>query len=208
MAAPKALVDVGDLALEVVDQHDRGGDVPPPRFWQLEPLEQLPPLDPEQVGDRARLAEVDQARVDPVLEHRAVLHQLQTKAGQLALLADPGIGEPDRRHQVAVAQDRQHLRVDPVGLAGQGSEALDLVGVGDLDLPAFLFERVVDQPGAGHRLDHRADRLMVDLVDPTGEPPQRVGVGWRGQLVQLLSGLGEQTHLDLLSAEIQSGVQH
>ncbi|MGH2716629.1 MAG: hypothetical protein ACRDM7_22635 [Thermoleophilaceae bacterium] len=208
MAAPKALVDVGDLALEVVDQHDRGGDVPPPRFRHLEPLEQLPPTDPEQVGDRARLAEVDQARVDPVLEHRAVLHQMQTKVRQLALLADPRVGQPDRRHQVAVAQDRQHPRVDLVGLAGQGSQALDLLGVGDLDLPALLLKRVVDQPGAGHRLDHRADRLTVDLVDPTGQPPQRVAVRWRGQLVQLLSRLGEQTHVDLPSAEIQPGVQH
>ncbi|MGE5747079.1 MAG: hypothetical protein ACM33U_07455 [Solirubrobacterales bacterium] len=49
--------------------------------------------------------------------------------------------------------------------------------------PAFLLERVVDEAGAGHRLDHRADGLTVDLLDAAGEPAQRVGVGWRGELV-------------------------
>ena len=46
-------VDVGDLALEVVDQRDRGGDVAAPGLGDLEALEQLAALDPEQVGDRA-----------------------------------------------------------------------------------------------------------------------------------------------------------
>jgi hypothetical protein len=43
--------------------------------------------------------------------------------------------------------------------------------VGDLDLPALPLERVVDEAGAGHRLDHGADRLVVDLLDAAGEPP-------------------------------------
>jgi hypothetical protein len=60
-------------------------------------------LDSEQVGDRAGLAEVDQRRVDPVLERRLVLEQVKAKAGQLALFAYPGVGEPDRRHQLALA---------------------------------------------------------------------------------------------------------
>jgi hypothetical protein len=78
-------------------------------FGHLKSFEQPPSLDPEQVGDRAGPAEVDQGRVDSVLEHRAVLDQVQTKAGQLALLADPRIGQPDRRHQVAMREDREHL---------------------------------------------------------------------------------------------------
>ena len=45
-------------------------------------------------------------RVDPVLQHRAVLDQVKAKAGQLALLSNPGVGKPDRRHQVAVAERR------------------------------------------------------------------------------------------------------
>jgi hypothetical protein len=68
-------------------------------------------------------------------------------------------------------------------LQAKRGEALDLLGVGDLDLPALLLERVVDQAGAGHRLDEGADGLSVDLLDPPGEPSQRVGVGWRCQLV-------------------------
>jgi hypothetical protein len=66
---------------------------------------------------------------------------------------------------------------DLVGLDRQWRQPLHLLGVGDLDVPAFSFEGVVDDPGAGHRLDHRADRLAVDLLDSSGESSQRVDVG-------------------------------
>ena len=79
------------------------------------------------------------------------------------------IGQPDRRHQVAVTEHRKNLRVDLVGLARQRRETLDLLGVGDLDRPALLLEGVVDDPRAGHRLDHRAHRLAVDLLDSASE---------------------------------------
>ena len=69
-------------------------------------------------------------------------------------------------------------------------------------------ERVVDDPGAGHRLDHRADRLAVDLLDPAGEGPQRVDIGRDSELVEVLSLIAEQADIEALSAEIQSGVQH
>ena len=62
--------------------------------------------------------------------------------------------------------------------------------------PAGL-ERVVDDPGAGHRLDHRADRLGVDLFDPSGERLQRVDVRRDGELVQVLSLIGEQADIEL-----------
>jgi hypothetical protein len=45
----------------------------------------------------------------------------------------------------------------------------------------------MDEPGAGHRLDDGADRLCVDLVDPSREPPQALGVGRDGELVEVLS---------------------
>jgi hypothetical protein len=57
-----------DLALEVVDQSQRGGDVRTPGLGDLESREQLASLDPEQVGYRAGLAEVDERRVDAALE--------------------------------------------------------------------------------------------------------------------------------------------
>jgi len=170
--------------------------------------EQSAALGSEQVGDRAGLAEVDQRRVDPALERRLVLDQVQPEAGQLALLSHPGTGKPDRRHQVALAQRRQDPRVDRVGLAGQRRETLDLLSVGDLDRPARLLERVVDEASAGHRLDHRANRLAITLLDPPRQASQRVGVRWHRQLIQLLSPLGEQADVDLLSAQIQSSVQH
>jgi hypothetical protein len=119
-----------------------------------------------------------------------------------------GSGQPDRRHQLAVAQDRQHLRVDLVGLAGQRRQALHLLRVGDLDVPAFLLERVVDQAGTGHRLDHTANRLPVGLVDPPGQRPQRVHVRRRSELVDELPRPGQQTDVDLPPTEIQPSVQH
>ena len=104
VARPKPAVDLIDLVLEVVDQLDRRGDVSAPGLGYLEALQQPPALGPEQVGHRAGPAEVDQGRVDAVLERRLVLDQVEAKASELALLADPRIGKPDRRHQVALAR--------------------------------------------------------------------------------------------------------
>ena len=128
-----------------------------------------------------------------------MLDQVQAEAGELTLLADARIGQPDRRHQVAVAEHRKNLRVDLVGLAGQRRETLDLLGVGDLDRPALLLEGVVDDPRAGHRLDHRADRLTVHFLDAASEPSKRVDVGRYGELVQMLALIGEQANVKLLS---------
>jgi hypothetical protein len=66
----------------------------------------------------------------------------------------------------------------------------------------------VDEPRPGHRLDHGADGLAVDLLDPPREPPQRLGVGRRGKLVEVLPLIAEKADVDLETAEIQSGVQH
>jgi hypothetical protein len=146
--------------------------------------------------------------VDPVLERRLVLDQLEAKTGQLALFPDPGVGQPDRRDQLALAQARQHPRVDLVGLTGQRRQPLDLLRVGDLDLPALLLERVVNQPGPAHRLDHRAHRLPIDHVDPPGQAPQRLRIRRRGELLQVLADLGQQTDIDPASTQIQPGLQH
>jgi hypothetical protein len=66
--------------------------------------------------------------------------------------------------------------VDRVGLAGQRCEALDPLGVGDLDVPALGLERVVDEPGAGHRLDDRVDVLAANLADSPRERSERVDI--------------------------------
>jgi hypothetical protein len=101
-----------------------------------------------------------------------VLDQVEAKAGELALAAHLRVRQPDRRHQVSLGEDREDLGVDPIGLHRERRQALHLPGVGDLDRPAGPLEGVVDDPGAGHRLDHGADRLAVDPLDPAGERPQ------------------------------------
>jgi hypothetical protein len=66
----------------------------------------------------------------------------------------------------------------------------------------------VDDRGAGHRLDHRADGLAVGLRDPAGEAFQRVDVWGDGELVEVFSVVAQKADVEALSAEIQSGVQH
>jgi hypothetical protein len=76
--------------------------------------------------------------------------------------------QPDRRHEVPAGEIGRHPRVDPIGLAGQRREALDLDRVGDRDRPAAQLQLVVDEAGAGHRLDHRRHRLP-ELTEPAGQ---------------------------------------
>ena len=45
----------------------------------------------------------------------------------------------------------------------------------------------MNEPGAGHRLDHGADRLCVNLVDPPRERSQALDVRWGGELVEVLA---------------------
>jgi hypothetical protein len=75
-------------------------------------------------------------------------------------------------------------------------------GVGDLDRPAPLLEGVVDEPGAGHRLDDGAYGLSVNLVDSPRERSQRINVGWDGELVDVLAPIGEQADIELAPTEV------
>jgi RibD C-terminal domain len=186
MALPKAPVDLGDLALEVVDQHHRGCDVRAPGLRYLEPIQEPPALDPEEIGDRTGPAEVDQGRMDPVLEHRAVLDQVEAKGGELALLADVGIGQPDRRHQYVVSstlKDPQWsnstvLEGDVVDEVSRPRHELDgdIVVHGSIRLARTLVEhdlvdelRLMMYPvvlGSGERLfNETSDKKPLRLVD-------------------------------------------
>jgi len=60
----------------------------------------------------------------------------------------------------------------------------------------------VDEPGAGHRLDHGADRLSVDLVDPLGERSQALDVRRDDELVEVLALLSEQADVEPSPTEI------
>jgi hypothetical protein len=87
--------------LELVDQAQAGLDRRLPRLRQPEAREQLTAARAEQIGDRAGLAVREQDGVHPLLQARAVTHQVQPPARPLALGAHAGIGQPDRRHQIA-----------------------------------------------------------------------------------------------------------
>ena len=199
-AAPlKPGVDLRDLGLECVDQLEARQHVAEPRLRDLELGEQLAARHPEEIRDRAGAPEAHQGRVDPVLQLRAVLDQVEAKAGELSLLPDPRVGQPDRRHQVALGEQGQHPGVDPVGLRRQRRQALDLLGVCDLDRPAERLEGVVDEAGAGHRLDHPDHRLAVG-VDPACQPSQAVAIRRAGELLDQLALIGEQADVDPLAS--------
>ena len=168
VAGPKPAVDLIDLVLEMIDQID-ARDVRAPGLGDVELRQEPSALGPEEIGDRAGSAEVDHRRVDPVLERRLVMDQVHAKASELAHFPHPRIREPDRRHQVALGRgSREPASRSCLSLRPRG-EALDPLGIGDLDVPAAGLERVVDEPGAGHRLDDRVDGLGMDLIDPPCE---------------------------------------
>src|SRR5207248_410199 len=73
-------------------------------------------------------------------------------------------------------RESQYPGVDAVGLAGEWRQPLHLRRVGDLDLPALQLEPVVDERGAGHRLDRRSHRLSM-ASKPGGQTAQTVAVG-------------------------------
>ncbi|MGH8732569.1 MAG: hypothetical protein ACREVB_02685, partial [Burkholderiales bacterium] len=101
-------VDLRDLGLEAIDQLDAREHVAAPGLGHLELREQLAALDPKEIAHRAGAPEAHQGRVDPVLELAAVLDQVEAKAGELSLLPHPRVGQPDRRDQIALGEQRQH----------------------------------------------------------------------------------------------------
>ncbi len=145
--------------------------------------------------------------MDAVFEARAVTNEVEPKARPLALGADGGVGQPDRRYEVAPGELGEHAGVDLVGLAGERCEPLDLLGVGDRDLPARELELVVDEARPVHRLDRRAHRSLV-AGEPARERAQTVGIGGRGTRLDGHPVRIERAVVDALAAAVQSYVQH
>jgi len=132
--------------------------------------------------------------VDAVLGRGAVADQVRSPSGAFALGPDLGGGWPDLGDQVAGGQLGQDPGVDPVGLARKRGQALDLLGVGDGDLPARKLELVVDEAGAVHRLDRRPHRHTVGS-GLAGQPAQPVGIRRRGGDLDRAALLIKQTHV-------------
>ena len=132
---------------------------------------------------------------------------MQAKPSLLTLAANTRIGQPDRGYQITLRKHRQHPRVDLVGLARQRRQPLDLLRISDQNLPAKPLQRVVNEAGARHRLDHPAHRLAM-LPDMTHKTTQAISVRRRGELLDQLPMLREQANIKTLATQIQSSMQH
>jgi hypothetical protein len=201
------LVDRLDLGLEVVHRPQARVDGRSPGLRNVEALQQLTAGDAEQVSHRAWVTKRDERRVDAVLEHRAMLDQVQPEARQLALAPDRRVGQPDLGHQITLREHGQHPSIDLVGLARQRRQALDLGRIGDQHLPPELLQPVVHEPRPRHRLDHPAHRQTMRAGAPR-QAAHAVRVRRRRPLLDDLPGLRQQAHVELLSTQIQSSVQH
>src|SRR5918994_4254473 len=71
-------------------------------------------LHPEQVRHRTRMAEGEQGGVNPVLQRRAVLDQVQPPPGPLAISTHRRRGQPDRRDEITPRELGQNPSVDSV----------------------------------------------------------------------------------------------
>ena len=82
--------------------------------------------------------------------------QVQPEASQLTLAADRRVGSQiagtRSRHDSSASTRASILSV----LHANGASPLTFLRVGDQHLPAGLLELVMHEPGAVHRLDHRA----------------------------------------------------
>ncbi len=63
--------------MDAVDQSQRGVDGSTPGIGELESVEHLPATLSEEIGERTRLAEGDEAGVHPVLQRSAMTNEVE-----------------------------------------------------------------------------------------------------------------------------------
>src|SRR5664280_1588631 len=178
-----------------------------PGLGQGEPSEQFATPSPEQIREGDRMAKRHERRVDPVLQRGPMVDEVKPEAGPLALGPDRWVREPDHRYERKPRELGQNPGVDPIGLGGQWSDALDLGCVGDRDIPAVSLERVMDEACPGHRLD-RAVHLVTEAQDVGSQPPQPRGIRTDGRHLDGPAVLVQDVHIEPLARQVQSRVQH
>ena len=85
--------------------------------------------------------------------------------------------------------------------------ALDLLGVGDLHLPARQLQLVVHEPGPVHRLDRRV-HPAAEPADPVGQHRQPAPVRHRRGHRQRCSRLVHHVNIKSCSTQVQPDVHH
>jgi hypothetical protein len=121
--------------------------------------------------------------------------------------SDLGRRQPDLGHKVTTCELGEDARVDLVRLGSEWRTALGLDRVRDRDVPAAELECVVDEACPGHRLDRRTHFLAV-AQDMCRQRPERVRIRTNGRHLDRAAILIEHVHIEPLSRQVQSGVQH
>lgn len=132
---------------------------------------------------------------------------MEPPAGPFTVGANRGSRQPDGRYQVPTTEFGEHAGVDAVGLAGERSQSLDALSVGDLHVPPCQLELVVDEAGAVHGFDGRSDGFTV-ASQAEGQGAEPAGFRESTRDFHRLALVGENVYVHSLSAEIESNVQH
>jgi hypothetical protein len=197
---PQPAVDLVDLVLEVVDQLDACADVGAPRLGDVELRKQPSTPNRSVTGQgRPKLISVEWIRhLSADLWRTRCMRKRANSRRSLTL----GSGS-----QIAGTRSRWE------SVANTNESVLSVLQAGGANPLTFWASAIsTSQPQAssvswtirapGHRLDHGADGLSVNLVDPPGQRSQGVDVGWRDELIEMLTLLGEQADVDLSPTQV------
>jgi hypothetical protein len=134
------------------------------------------------------------------------MDQTDPESGPLPSLPHPERRDPNSRDQVKPRQFGQHPSVDPIRLRRQRSDPLYPESISHHHQPARIGEKAIDKPGAVHRLDDTTNQF-VD-TNPIDEPAQTRTIRTNRKMIDLLTGLGEDSHHQRRSGKIQTCMQH
>ncbi len=134
-----------------------------------------------------------------------MLDQMQPPPRTLPLLAQLGRRQPDRRHQIPERQLREHARINLVGLARQRRRVAayeePVRGVVEsMNGARFVHDELVA---------HGWEVLIADAQKVNGlarQPVQAVAIRRRREVTNQLALLGDQTHIDPSTTQIQPNV--
>ena len=128
----------------------------------------------------------------------------EPKARQFALALDRGVGQPDLGHQVTPRERREHAGVDLVLHASGASPMTPAASAISTSHPNSCSWSCTNRAPV---IDSITPRRQTMRAGAPRQPAHAVRIR-RRPLLDDLPGLRQQAHVDRLSTQIQSSVQH